>query len=305
MVCQFVMVIVCARCNCNHGINGSKVAQAGTSLFRCVCTQVATEDIVLYTAQAYADKLAPTSSLQQAAAVNKLAPLVRCPHLSQLWLSASVLSDDADKLLLQGLQPQLKRLLLLKPACSTEAGWRVADIPGVPDSWALPVRQMQPASSTSVLWELNVAAIRHAALISASQQKQFVLRSTSTSLLGGVRWGMQLRCRWDASKEGTTIGLFACAESLPAGSFCRCTFTLSCAAANSEHPGTITHAIARTIAQCYLQGPPGSCCRGWMDFFWLGVMRVDEAAWCNIWAAKGLPTSGNIKLKLTVKDMGM
>jgi hypothetical protein len=41
--------------------------------------------------------------------------------------------------------------------------------------------------------------------------------------------------------------------------------------------------------------------RGWSDFFGLGVMSAgfDEDAW----AAKGLPTSGNIMLKLTVKDV--
>ena len=84
------------------------------------CLQVASEDTVLFTAQVYADKLREASlaivgSLHgEQLAIDKLAPLVRCPHLSQFWLSASVLSDDAHDLLLQKQQPQVKRLLLLK-----------------------------------------------------------------------------------------------------------------------------------------------------------------------------------------------
>jgi hypothetical protein len=78
----------------------------------CVlCLQVASEDTVLYTAQAYADK--QDISEQQA---DTLARLVRCLHLSQFWLSAAALSGDAGKLLLRALQPQLQQQLLLKLA---------------------------------------------------------------------------------------------------------------------------------------------------------------------------------------------
>jgi hypothetical protein len=77
----------------------------------------------------------------------RLAPLVRCPHLSQFWLSASVLSGDADKLLLRGLQPQLKRLLLHKPACTSAPDRTVAaitrNVPDVAVSWLLPLGDIQ------------------------------------------------------------------------------------------------------------------------------------------------------------------
>jgi hypothetical protein len=114
-----------------------------------VCQQVASEDTVLYTAQAYADNLAKTGCDAQQA-VDRLAPLVRCPHLSQHWLSASVLSDDADKLLLRGMQRQLP----LKIACRHDGRLLLTDIkavvPDVPASWLLPVRDIQASNSTSM-----------------------------------------------------------------------------------------------------------------------------------------------------------
>jgi hypothetical protein len=122
---------------------------------------------VLFTAQAYADRLAAagldSSGSQQA--VDKLARLVRCPHLSMFWLSASVLSDDASRLLL-GRMPQLKQLLLLKMANSTDALLRADNIQkrvwGVPASWLLPVRDSQQVNRAQLEWEVDVAAIRQA-----------------------------------------------------------------------------------------------------------------------------------------------
>jgi hypothetical protein len=96
---------------------------------------------------------------------------VRCPHLSQFWLSASVLSDDADKRLLGALQPQLKRLLLLKPFCGPHVLWKIADIPGVPASWLLPAREIKPVSKAQVCWRLEVAAIKRAARSSTQGQQ--------------------------------------------------------------------------------------------------------------------------------------
>ena len=248
----------------------------------------------MFFAQAYV-QLGATGSQQQA--VDRLAPLVRCPHLSQHWLSALVLSDDADKLLLRGLQPQLKRLLLLKPACSTATGLSAADIergiPGVPASWLLPVRDITPVASVEIEWEVNVTAIRQAAEDSAACQGTTSLTSpTSSSPLGGVRWGITLQCSWDAREQGSKVGLFANGASLPIGSFCRCTYSLNCAAvAFINRPAGYTS---------YLGNNWG---KGFDDFFRLGAMPggFDEAAW----VAKGLPTSGSIKLQLTVKDVGM
>jgi hypothetical protein len=190
---------------------------------------------VLLTAQAYADRLAGSGSNPafHSLVVKRLAPLVRCPHLSQLWLSASVLSDDADKLLL-GKQPQLKQLLLLKLASSTDASLSAEAVSkkiwSVPSSWLLPVRDIQPVRSAWVDWRLDIAAIRQAALDSVSRQRTTILTSPVSSQLGGVRWGIEVQCRWEPARQSSMLGLFARAKNLPAGSFCRCTFKLECIA---------------------------------------------------------------------------
>jgi hypothetical protein len=243
--------------------------------------QVASEDAVLYTAQAYADRLA-ADALDPQSAVSKLAPLVRCPHLSQFWLSASVLSDDADRRLLRALQPQLKRLLLLQPACGTYPGRNVADIPGVPASWLLPVRDIQPVSKAQVSWQLDVEAIKRAARSSASQRQKTILRSP-TSLLGGVLWGIQLECVWDSSKQGSRIRVATRAESISAGTFCRCTHRLECV--NWPHAPGIPRFSQGTL---FYDGLAKDAWGG-DDFFDLGSMSdgFDDAAW----AAKRLPGS--------------
>lgn len=75
-------------------------------------------------------------------AQDRLAPLVHCPHLSQFWLAAAALSDDAPRLLLGGLHPQLKRLLLAQLGSRTmlTADEVTEDVPDVPASWLLPAR---------------------------------------------------------------------------------------------------------------------------------------------------------------------
>ena len=243
---------------------------------------------MLFTAQAYVDKLASAECDTQQA-VDRLAPLVRCPHLSQFWLSVSMLSDDTDKQLLRGLQPQLKRLMLLKPACSTELGRRVADIPGVPASWLLPLRDIQPGNNSrvSMAWGVDVATIRQAAQNSANQQTAFSLESTFSTVVGGFRWGLQLECKWDDNKQGSTIGLYAKCMNVPAGSFCGCTILLQYAV------------VIHMQETCYIDD---SNRRGWSDFFGLGAMAgvFDEAAW----AAKKLPATGS-QLCLYVSDVGM
>jgi hypothetical protein len=197
------------------------------------CIQVAPEDTVLFTARTYVDNLAAAGGdVQQA--VNTLAPLVRCPHLSQLWLSASVLSDDTPQMLLHALQSQLKRLLQLKLARSlgtrgyTNRSFTVADgrrrlaeniqvwIPAAPASWLLPQRNISNITQRDMYWALDVSAIRQAAQDSASQQSVIQLRSPSSFLLKGDMWCMELECSWDASKQGSTITLSAQAQSLPA-----------------------------------------------------------------------------------------
>jgi hypothetical protein len=261
---------------------------------RSLPIQVASEDTVLHTAQAYTNSKAAAGCDQQPL-VDKLAPLVRCPHLSQFWLSAALLSGDADKLLLQGLQPQLKQLLLLKQSHSKglSADVITKHAADAPASWLLPVRDIKPVYSTKLEWEVDVAAIRQKAQDSASQQKDTILRSPDGCMLGGVRWGMSLDYEWDASKQGSTLGLYTHAKNLPAGTFCRCTNKLECIEVANSRSGQTTDLFSALQSSRW----------GYDDFFKLGAMSggFDEAAW----AVKGLPASGNITLRLTVSNVGV
>jgi hypothetical protein len=123
-------------------------------------------------------------------AQDRLAPLVRCPHLSQFWLTAAVLSDDAPKLLLSGLQTQLKRLILAQEVTRTQltADELKEGVPNAPASWLLPARVTKPVSSVTVEWAVVVADIRRAALQAASSHKTVSLSSPSSAPLHGVTW---------------------------------------------------------------------------------------------------------------------
>jgi hypothetical protein len=255
-----------------------------------VCTQVSAEDTVLYTAQYFFQKQSYQNKQQT---MNKLAPLVRCPHLSQFWLSASVLSSGAHKLLLRDLQPQLKQLLLVKQAHGAEQSLTaevISDyVDEAPESWLLPARDIQPVSSRELDWEVDVAAIRQAVQDSASQQIDTKLWSP-TLLHRGVRWAMYLECDWDASNQGSTVDMFAKPKNLPSGALYRCKYSLECVGAGVDTLGIgdETNIFSKT--------------RDWgcADFFEVKCMPggFDEAAW----AAKGLPSSGSIRLRLTVED---
>lgn len=74
--------------------------------------QVPSEDTVLFVAQAYVNHQ-PTAA-QRTAAQAALAPLIRCPKLSTMWLMAMVTSADADELLLARYIPQITVLLRLQ-----------------------------------------------------------------------------------------------------------------------------------------------------------------------------------------------
>jgi hypothetical protein len=192
-------------------------------------------------------------------------------------------------MLLRRLQPQLQMLLQLKRALKEGMGADVIsnNVAGAPASWLLPVSDVQPlvgpTSSAEVEWQLDVADIRRAVQDSYSQQRRIELKAPSCCLLGGVAWEMYLPIRWDASKAGSTVGLYV-RTKLPAGTFCLCMYSLVCVG-------------VAAVERSHLFGPSN----GARDFFELGCMSggFDEAAW----AAKGLPASGTILLRLTVKDV--
>jgi hypothetical protein len=65
----------------------------------------------------------------------------------------------------------------------------------------------------------------------AAEKYQHVV--TIVLLLGGIDWGMSVQFTWDASKQGSTVGLCARAAALQAGAYCPCTYSLECIGAAS------------------------------------------------------------------------
>jgi len=154
--------------------------------------------------------------------------MIRCPHVSPFWLSASVLSDDAPKLLLNQLSKQVGKLIMAQHA---QPGQPLKDphklVSGAPASWALGKRARKPRSSVQVTWELEVSKVRQVAQDSARQQKRVELYSPTVSPpLGGIEWGLQVRAAWDAGEKGSMIGIFAAPRNVPAGMCLQYVFSL-------------------------------------------------------------------------------
>lgn len=109
-------------------------------------------------------------------------------------------------------------------------------------------------------------------------------------------WGMMLQFCQDARKQGVKIGLFAQQKApLPAGSFCRCTYSLECVGADDS-----SLVKPSGVSMAHFKGRSGY---GKRDFFGLGIMSggFDKTAWAD----KGLPAYGSVVLRLTVKDVGV
>lgn len=98
--------------------------------------------------------------------------------------------------------------------------------------------------------------------------------------------------------------MYARPANLPADTLCQCSFSREWVATDSlkwggwDEWGGSESEVSRKAIHCFKAGGVG---RGWRDFFDVGPMPggFDEAAW----AAKGLPTSGQIVLKLTVNAL--
>jgi len=251
------------------------------------CLQVASEDTVLYTAHKYVEA-APSAS-QKLAAKQQLAPLIRCPHLSDFWLSALAVSADAPKLLLSEQQAVVKQLLMMQLGSSGK-GVTAADftrqLPGAPSSWVLPKRVSRQVSSVQLTWMLEVEAVRDAARSSASQQKTISMHPHCvTPPLEGLVFSLHLHVK--PQEQGAQLGLFVRTRNTPPDTFYSCSFTISTCQRSKHRDASLAH---------------GHAGKGWSDFFKLGTMAGgwDEAAW----AAKGLPTSGQLPITLTVHGVG-
>jgi len=236
-----------------------------------------------------------TDPQQKQAAAQKLAPLIRCPHLSPFWLSASVLSEDAPKLLLNQLSKQVGELTMAQHA---QPGQPLKDphklLPGAPASWALGKRASKPPSSVQVTWELEVSKLRQAAQDSARQQKTVQLSCPAAPPpLGGIAWGLLMQAGWDADKQGSLIGFYAVPWNKPVSMCLRYAIHIK----TTELP-----LLSLSGDSLLVSAKTAGLCWGWPDAFNLGPMAGgwDEAAWASI----GLPAAGQLGLTLTVTSVG-
>jgi len=143
-----------------------------------------------------------------------------------------------------------------------------------------------------LVWSLDVEEIRAAAHSSGSQQEVVSLYSEClTPPLGGVAFQAKLEVNWDADERGSRVGLFAVPQNVPQDTFFSYSFLLTVPSGYPE-PAGFTSSATSSVEQGGLEG------YGFCDFFGLGAMAGgwDEAAW----AAKGLPTSGQLPITLTV-----
>jgi hypothetical protein len=250
--------------------------------------QVSSEDTVLYPAQRYISHI--KGSTQKGLARQHLAPLIRCPRLSRFWQSASVNSTKAGDMLLTGLRPLLQRLLLVREG---NESYKVRSrdleqgglLEGAPASWALGRRAHKTVPCAEMVWQLDVSKLRQAAQRSAAAQRTVTVRSPCTSPpLGGIAFSTGLYCQ---SGEGGASITFACWPlSLPADVCVMFDFS-------SEVVGVGRPKHSRTTL---LAGSTRS--GGISDFFDTGVM---SGGWdVRAWAAKGLPTGGQLIIKTKV-----
>jgi len=230
-----------------------------------------------------------TDPQQKQAAAERLAPLIRCPHVSPFWLSASVLSVDAPKLLLNLLSKQVGKLIMIQQA---QPGQPLKEprtlVPGAPFSWALDKRASKRPSSVQVTWELEVSKLRQASQGSARQKKTVFLESPTISPpLGGIVWGLRFVASWDADKKGSLIGFYAIPQNVPAGMCLQYAVDLKAAGLSKSTTSPLVG--------------PNRLDWGWRDVFDLGPLPSgwDGAAW----ASEGLPATGQLDLTLTVTSV--
>jgi hypothetical protein len=116
----------------------------------------------------------------------------------------------------------------------------------------------------------------------------------TTAPMAGMPWRVMAECDWIVDSSGVKVGLFAQPTGYPSSDadvLCMQGFTLTC------------QGICKTE-----ESKPMDLSYAWgnHDFFGIGVMSGggavggwDEAAW----AAKGLPTEGELEVQLTMQEV--
>jgi hypothetical protein len=242
---------------------------------------VASEDTVLFTAYVYAKRLQLHDPQQQESVA--LAQLVRAPQLSQLALSNAVLAREAEQMLLAPYLPLLKLLLLLKqkaPAAEVARHMQAAQV--VPDSWRLSPRQLVPLlDGVQLVWQLPAEQLKAACKESFAQQRRIVLNSpTHSPVISGTVWRLSVTC--EQQRGGTVVGVSASTDSFSSGIYFKGSFEYN-----------VQRRTRRARDRYCLSAV--FCGEGSSNYFGLQPMAAggwDEA----VWAAAGLPTSGEMRL---------
>jgi len=214
----------------------------------------------------------------------KLLPLVRCPHLSDMWImflidqaSASTPSTPANQL-----QPNLQKLSRLRSGAGFLSPSDVSDLmPAAPGSWLLGKRAHSDVDSVCLTWDVSISSLQEAVRRGVSEKtfQSSSLKSPGQSApLRGVPFKIEVEC-----KSGK-IGIFAVPQLPPGFAICY-EYQLQAA-------GTCRAASATP----YTGG------MGFGDFFSLGEAPGgwDDAAW-QAWASKQqLTASGEVRITLSV-----
>jgi hypothetical protein len=180
-------------------------------------------------------KVQPTEQQQQTAQ-QLLAPLVRCPYLSPFWLTATLVSPSADKLLLGSYIPQIRQLAPFLQAYSAQvAASSIRQIiPTAPSSWAQQQHihiSGQPVELASLYWSVPWVEITQACCQAAHKGRSVFLASKDTTdPLCGLSWRLELHAarvpRWKRGRDEQddktgTLGLFAVPVNCPPGMYFR------------------------------------------------------------------------------------
>jgi hypothetical protein len=251
--------------------------------------RVASEDTVLFIACVYAQRLYLQDPQQLPSAA--LAQLVRAPQLSQLALSNAVLAREAEQMLLAPYLPELRPLLSLKQkASAAEVAQHMQTAQNIPGSWRLGPRQLVPLLDGVWLeWQLPVEQLKAACRASFAQQTRIVLNSpTHSPVISGTVWRLHVTCQ--QQRGGTVVGLFASTDSFSSGIYFKGSFDY-----HVQDRTRIVRGICYPSAVLF-------CGEGCNNYF--GLQPMAAGGWDEtVWAAAGLPTSGEMLLQLHVHSM--
>jgi hypothetical protein len=249
---------------------------------------VASEDTVLFTVNQYLGKL---STEQREHARPVLAPLIRCQHLSQYWLTIAL---DSTQEALADLRSALVKLLVMRSA-QPVVEVKLSDLRwlrGAPPSWLLGLRSSRPVSSVSVTWDLDISTLRDTAQRCVTGDEIVSIHSYAASApLGGFSFTMSALCvpQNAATAEGRAgcQVLFSVRYSNFVAGIAVPSFKFKLVTEGGHQVADVTP-VGHTGAHCNLL-QLGMMAGGW-----------DEVAV----AAQGLPTSGVLPITLTVSETG-